>query len=38
VADTVARYVAHDDELLREHARWAAARLGLADGLEHPTP
>lgn len=38
VAATVARYVAHDDDLLREHARWAAARLGLADSPERPTP
>jgi epoxyqueuosine reductase len=33
--DTLARYVTGDDELLAEHARWAARRLGrhdLADG------
>jgi epoxyqueuosine reductase len=28
---TIARYRAHDDPLLREHADWAAARLGISD-------
>ncbi|CAA9226234.1 MAG: Iron-sulfur cluster-binding protein [uncultured Acidimicrobiales bacterium] len=31
VAGTLARYLGSDDELLREHAAWAAARLGRAD-------
>jgi epoxyqueuosine reductase len=30
-ADTLARYLAGDDELLAEHARWAAGRLGRHD-------
>ncbi|MCE9622162.1 MAG: tRNA epoxyqueuosine(34) reductase QueG [Actinomycetia bacterium] len=29
VQDVVAQYVVHDDPLLREHAEWAAHRLGL---------
>jgi hypothetical protein len=31
VITVLARYVNGDDELLREHAQWAARRLGLAD-------
>jgi len=33
VATVLARYLLGDDELLREHAQWAAQRLGLALGL-----
>jgi hypothetical protein len=29
VAAVLHRYLAHDDALLREHAAWAADRLGL---------
>lgn len=31
VRDTIARYLRHDDEVLRAHAVWAAARLGILD-------
>lgn len=34
VAETVGRYLAHTDELLRAHAAWAAFRLGRPDLVE----
>jgi epoxyqueuosine reductase len=34
VAETLARYRHHDDEILAEHARWATHRLELAAGTE----
>lgn len=33
VRETIARYLRHDDEMLRAHAVWAARRLGLAEML-----
>lgn len=38
VRAVVMRYLGHDDEILRAHAVWAAARLGLTDLLPSTDP